>query len=154
MFIEFYNLLNVGSDAAVYLISSIICLPLSILLFIYRKKIKFKELKPTPYMLFIISVLFIPLYITKSTEYRYYRNIILDKKHIVLEGTIEDFKPYESGVREYEEFTLNGKTFRYSDFENRVGFRNMAFMDGPLYPGATIRVFYYDDTILGLWIKE
>lgn len=154
MFIEYYNLLNEGSDASVYLLSCIILIPSSILLFFKRKSIKFKELKPAPYILFIGGMLLLPIYILKSNDYRYYRNAVLGKQHTVAEGSIENFKEFNPGESDFEEFTLDGRTFKYNDYENRVGFRNSRNMGGPLYPEAYIRIFYYEDRILALWIKE
>lgn len=154
MYIEYYNLLNIGSSASTYFLGSLFLLIIGLISYFFRNRVVRKFFKILPYFSFITSIIFLFLFFTKSSEYNKYKKVILNREHKVVEGIVSELLPMEPGVREYEEITVNEMTFRYSDFQNRLGFKNTTYMNGPLYKGAQIRIFYYKDVILALWIKE
>lgn len=154
MYIEYYNLLNSGNTATTYLLGFIFLIVVGNLSYIFREKVVRKIFKILPYFSLIASIIFIVIFVTKNNEYNKYKKVILNKQHSVIEGVVSKLTPMEPGVREYEEIEIEGLTFRYSDYQNSIGFKNSAYMNGPLYEGANVRMFYYEGTILGLWIKE
>lgn len=154
MFIEQYNLLNIGSSASTYFLGSMFLLVIGFISYVFRKRVVRKFFKILPYFSFLTAVIFMFLFFQKSFEYNKYKKIILNKEHKVVEGIISKLEPMEPGVKDYEEINIEGLTFRYSDFQSTLGFKNTTYMNGPLYEGAEVRIFYYENIILALWIKE
>lgn len=154
MYIEYFNLLSSGDASFVYLLGGIFLLVISFISFKLRFRIKRIFLKVLPYMSIILAVIFLVIFVNKSKEYKKYKNILIKGQHKVLEGVVEELNTIEPGVRDYETLIVNGVTFKYSDFKDNIGFKNSVYMGGPLYLGAEVRIFYYNNVILALWIKE
>lgn len=154
MYIEYYNLLNSGDSSFVYLLGGIFLLLVSFISFSFRNRVKKVIFKTIPYMSIVFAVVFIVIFGNKSSEYKKYKNILIDGKHTVLEGIVEDLITIEPGVSDYETLTVNKEVFKYSDFQDHIGFKHSVYMGGPLYIGAEVRIFYYNSIILALWIKE
>ncbi|QEN05907.1 hypothetical protein EW093_14800 [Thiospirochaeta perfilievii] len=87
-----------------------------------------------------------------SKDYRYLRDILINKKHSVVEGRVENFK--EMDDFNPESFSVDGVDFFYRDDRSNSAFNNIAANGGPIKEGLEVRIFYYENRIIGLWIKE
>jgi hypothetical protein len=73
----------------------------------------------------------------------------------VTEGYVENFDPAPATGHKYESFTINGKKFRYSDYDiSRGGFNQTQSHGGPMYEGRWVRISYVGDTILKIEVRE
>ena len=69
-----------------------------------------------------------------------------------IEGTVDDFSPLPAQQGDYSEsFSVNGKSFSYSDFLAGQGcFNHSSTYGGPVRQGVYVRIAYKDNCILRL----
>ena len=85
-------------------------------------------------------------------EYFKLRNIVINNEYSTVEGKVTDFlpMPFEGHQKEY--FIVNGVEFSYSDFEITAGFNNSKSHGGPIDLGKYVKIYYYENHILRLWV--
>ena len=87
------------------------------------------------------------------TTYSQYRSLItaLDTgAYQIAEGVVTDFVPMPHSGHSYESFTVDGKTFKYSDYVVTAGFNNTQSHGGPIRGGLKVRITYVDNVIIKL----
>ena len=72
----------------------------------------------------------------------------------VIEGRVHDFVPMPFSGHAYEQFTLNGVPFSYSDFELHPCFNNTSSHGGPIRPDIWVRVSYSGNCILRIEVWQ
>ena len=70
-----------------------------------------------------------------------------------VEGPVTDFRPMPYEGHQDECFTVQAKTFCYSDYDMTAGFHNSASHGGPIREGLPVRVFYVGDMIVRLEVR-
>ncbi len=70
----------------------------------------------------------------------------------VTEGKVQNFQPMPPSGHGEERFTVNGKTFAYSDFIVSPGFHKTQFCGGPMREGLQVRIQYLGGDIARLEI--
>ena len=85
-------------------------------------------------------------------EYFKLRNIMLNNEYSVVEGKVTDFLPMPPEGHQKEYFIVNGVEFSYSDYEITAGFNNTKSHGGPIDLGKYVKIYYYENHILRLWV--
>jgi hypothetical protein len=88
------------------------------------------------------------------TDYYKCRNVLLSGQAKVVEGRVERFVPMPYGGHDFEQFSVGGVSFAYSDFVLACGFRNTSSHGGPIREGIDVRIHYVDGDILKLEIRQ
>jgi len=104
---------------------------------------------------FVVVVLWtvIILYATLQS-YISVRNTLASGNYSTVQGHITDFKPLLQGRTGDESFTVQGKTFSYSDHGLIAGFNKTKREGNQLKEGMEVRVTYINDKILRIEIAE
>lgn len=66
-----------------------------------------------------------------------------------IEGVVHNFQPANAS-QEFEEFSIGGRSFRYSDAWLMPGFHQSARYGGPVAPGKYLRIQYVGNDITRL----
>ncbi len=151
MYREYFNILTNGEDIS-SLFTSIALLIIVGVAFYFRMRIKYTKMANlTPFILIFGIFLIVMQYNIKTKEYRALKKKLLEKKHSFVEGEVTNlligsqFSP--------ESFTVSGVEFSYYD-DKSPGFHQYIVNGGPIKEGLDVRIFYYENKILGLWIKD
>lgn len=72
----------------------------------------------------------------------------------VVEGRVTNFRPMPYEGHQDECFSVQSRTFCYSDFQVTAGFNNSASHGGPIREGLPVRVSYIDSTIVRLDVRR
>ena len=91
--------------------------------------------------------LIVPPYLHIQRSYR-------DGKYSIIEGEVTDFRPMPPGGHGQEFFSVESKSFCYSDFVLAPGFNQTALYGGPIKSGIQVRIVYFQDIILRLEIRS
>jgi hypothetical protein len=158
MYKEYYNFLNEGTSALYFIIPGVLFIVLSSLIFLlYIKKSKNKSKFISRMIIFSIGFSFLWTAIASKSligNYLFFRNILLNKEYLEVEGYVENFNPMPYEGHQLESFKVKGITFKYSDFVVSSGFNNTKSHGGPIDEGKYVKIDYYNNTILKLWIME
>jgi hypothetical protein len=71
-----------------------------------------------------------------------------------VEGPITEFVPMPPSGHGWEVFKVGGVSFRYSKYDITPGFRQVRVDGSPLYQGAWVKVWYIDNEIARLELKD
>jgi hypothetical protein len=90
------------------------------------------------------------------TEYRRHKTLAEENRCRLVEGPVEHFLPMPYGGHAAESFSVDGVTFRYSDFIVTDGFNNTSSHGGPVHGDSYVRICYdpSNDAILRLEIRD
>lgn len=78
----------------------------------------------------------------------------MENRHLVVEGTVEEFTPEgETGLIP-ESFKVKNVEFSYFTNSETSAFHSTSNSGGPIKDGLKVRIFHSNNKILGLWIKE
>jgi len=103
------------------------------------------------------------VYYLSARDYQYFSRAIENKKYQEVEGYVENFESstivYNSSkVRNLkvttESFSVKGVHFEYASNVETTGFNQTKSNGGPIDEGKYVRIRYYDDLILQLWVKD
>jgi len=72
----------------------------------------------------------------------------------VVEGLVTDFHPMPYTGHQDECFSVQSRTFCYSDYEVTAGFNNSASHGGPIRAGLPVRVSYIGNRIVRLEVRS
>jgi hypothetical protein len=72
----------------------------------------------------------------------------------VVEGPVEDFHPMPYTGHQDECFSVQRKTFCYSDYDVTAGFNNSMSHGGPIRAGLPVRIAYYKQEILRIDVRQ
>jgi hypothetical protein len=86
-------------------------------------------------------------YVTLRAAYRH-------SQFSVVEGRVTNFRPMPYEGHQDECFSVQSKTFCYSDYSVTAGFNNSASHGGPIRQRLPIRVSYVGNTIVRLEVAE
>lgn len=92
-----------------------------------------------------ITVISIYFPVRAYFEYQKLRSDLSSNNVKIVEGTIRDFKPYQTRV---ESFSVCGRTFSYDPAAIAPGYRSIRAMGGAIHNGAKVRVTYIGDIIV------
>ena len=102
-------------------------------------------------------------YYLSARDYQYFKRAIEKKKYQEVEGYVENFDSRTflinlekvRNVREtIESFSVKGVHFEYSSRLETTGFNQTKSNGGPIDEGKYVRIRYYEDLILQLWVKD
>lgn len=122
----------------------------------YKKSGKIKNFKGIFSIIFIafsllLSILFTSQYIQSKKNVE---KAIENKDYHITEGVIENFVPMPKEGHSFENFTVKGTWFQYSDYSPIEGFHNAKSLGGPIQGnGQYVRVTYYAPYGLNMIIK-
>lgn len=154
MYIEYFNIMNSDAPGTSLFVSISFLIIVSLLIFIKIRVSNPKLSKILPLFTFIgIIALIISSFFT-GVDYRSLKKIVIKNKHLTVEGIVEDFNPLNETELLPESFNVNGVEFSYFDDKGSSAFHESSLSGGPIKEGLPVRIFYYDNKILGLWIKE
>ena len=91
------------------------------------------------------------------TTYSQYRSLITALEtgaYQTAEGVVTDFVPMDHSGHSYESFTVDGKTFEYSDYVVTAGFNHTQSHGGPIRGGLEVRITHVDNVIIKLEVAE
>jgi hypothetical protein len=94
--------------------------------------------------------------ITFAVSWRSYaaaRSAWRDYAIATVEGPVTDFRPMPYGGHQEECFTVQAKSFCYSDYVVTPGFHNTTSHGGPIREGLQVRISYSGDMILRLEVR-
>jgi hypothetical protein len=89
-----------------------------------------------------------------SYDYISARHALASGHYSIVQGPITDFKPVLPGRTGDETFTVQGKTFSYSEYERIAGFNRTKREGNQLDDGVKVRVTYAKDEISGLEVAQ
>jgi hypothetical protein len=88
-------------------------------------------------------------------HYRWLQRTYRDGKATEYEGVVSDFVPMPSGVvGASESFIVNGRKFKYSDYEITGCFNNTSLFGGPIKYGIHVRLWAIGNCIVRLEIPQ
>lgn len=154
MYIEYFNIMNNEAPGSPIFISISFLLIVVILIFIKIRKSSPKLVKLLPVFTIIGIISMSVTSINKGTEYRSLKKIVMNNEHLTVEGIVEDFTPLNATKLLPESFKVNGVEFSYFDENSSSAFHESALSGGPIKNGLPVRIFYYENKILGLWLNE
>ena len=91
------------------------------------------------------------------TTYSQYRSLITALErgaYQTAQGVVTDFVPMDNSGHSYESFTVDGKTFEYSDYVVTAGFNRTQSQGGPIRDGLKVRITYVDNVIIRLEVAS
>lgn len=155
MWVEHYNFYYSGVLSLGFPFFGFIFLAIGIVGIVYTKK----GIWDIPYFILYSWIGFFTLWIVGAmynVGFSYFSNLnaMLNKQYNVVEGIVENFDPMPPSGHQMESFTVNNVKFEYSDYSVNVGFNNAKSHGGPIDEGKYVKIYYYQRTILRLWIKE
>lgn len=95
--------------------------------------------------------------VTFISTFRDYLALRLAYRHSqfsVVEGRVTDFHPMPYEGHQDECFSVQPKTFCYSDYAVTAGFNNSASHGGPIREGLPVRISYVGKTIVRLEVES
>lgn len=154
MYVEYFNIISSGPASDNFSVMLSISLILAVMIYFRFRKSGLFFVKIIPFVFVITLVVFIVVKYQSGSEYREFRDILINKKHQTVEGVVQNFIPMDENRGISESFTVNGISFSYHDYNNSSAFNESRGNGGPVYEGVEVRILYYHDYILGLWIRE
>lgn len=152
MYIEYFNIMTSGAPGGSLALTISFTLIVTGLIFLRFRHSWPRMVKILP-ILALISLIGVTVKKSvSSSEYNRLRKVVINKKHIVTEGIVENFIPQDDFNP--ESFSVNGKIFSYSDDKTNSAFNEVSSQGGPIKNGIDVRIFYQENDIIGLWIKE
>lgn len=152
MYTEYFNIITNGApNGSLFLPIAIIFLVYGLLFFRF-KKLQSKMIKILPFIIIISIIASIYSNSVTNKEYKILKNVLINKEHSVVEGVVKDFIPMDEFNP--ESFSVNGIVFSYRNDEKSGSFNTLASNGSPIKNGLDVRLFYYENSILGLWVKE
>ena len=91
--------------------------------------------------------------LTSWSTYSRGRSAMREQAIAEVDGPVTDFRPMSYGGHGDECFTVQTRTFCYSDFDITPGFHNAASHGGPIREGLPVRVFYSGNMIVRLEVR-
>jgi len=91
---------------------------------------------------------------TTLSEYAALRSAYRRSQFSVVEGRVTNFRPMPYQGHQPECFSVQSRTFCYSDYEVTAGFNNSASHGGPIREGLPVRVSFVGTTIVRLEVKS
>lgn len=86
-------------------------------------------------------------------DYRGLKSAYRSGQFSIIEGNVSNFRPMPYGGHSEECFSVQSKTFCYSDYVVTSGFNNTASHGGPIRDGLPVRVSYIGNTIVRLEVR-
>jgi hypothetical protein len=74
------------------------------------------------------------------SDYSELRDALRTGRYALVEGVVTDFVPMPKEGHAYERFSVNGCTYRYSDFVVTGAFNNTSSHGGPVREGLRVRI--------------
>lgn len=139
MFTEYYSIMSSGAPfGSIHMKLLFTTLVFVVIFFRYRiSASKWKKILPVLYVLAIIGTFIIDF--TTNREYRTLKKILIDKEHQAIEGLLDEHIVSDSSI------ILEGDRYYFISSSD----------DQTLIPsGSSVRLFYFGDKILGLWVKK
>jgi hypothetical protein len=102
-------------------------------------------------------------YYLSTRDYQYFKRAIEKKKYQEVEGYVENFESrtfvynlekVRNVSETIESFSVKGVHFKYSSRLETTGFNQTKSNGGPIDEGKYVRIRYYEDLILQLWVKD
>jgi hypothetical protein len=93
------------------------------------------------------------VFVHTFSQYRKCMKAYLGGTYSVAEGYVENFHPMPYEGHQDECFSVQSKTFCYSDYGIQAGFSQSASHGGPIRQGLPVRVAYYGNQILRLEVR-
>lgn len=98
------------------------------------------------------------VYYLSVRDYQYFSRAILNKKYQEVEGYVENFQSFDIYINKAryvsESFSVKGVNFHYASNVETTGFNQTKSYGGPIDEGKYVRIRYYEDLILQLWVKD
>lgn len=154
MYKEYFNIMSASGPAAPLVISISFFIIIFTMVFLrYRHKlIKYYKTLAVLVLVGVLGIIVLNLY--KNREFSDLKKVVIKKEHSIVEGVVSNFQEAGSNGLIPESFNVNGIEFSYYNDNTLVGFHDVSTFGGPIKNGLNVRIFYYKDVILGLWIKE
>lgn len=152
MYIEYFNIITNGAPGGSLFLTISFTLIISGLIYLRFRKTWVKMVKILPFFVLISLVGVIVNKSITSKDYKSLKKILINKEHSVVEGKVEDFISMDEFNP--ESFSVNGVDFFYRDDKTNSAFNEVALYGGPMKEGLEVRIFYYENSIIGLWIRE
>ncbi len=152
MYIEYFNIITSGAPGGSLFLSISFSLIVCGLVYLRFRKTWIKMVKILPFFVIISLVGITVNKSITSKEYKRFRKVLMNKEHSVVQGIVKDYIPMDEFNP--ESFSVNGVDFFYRDDKSNSAFNDVALNGGPIKEGLNVRIFYYENSIIGLWIKE
>ena len=153
---EYYNVLDSGHGVLGFAGAGLGMVAIGIIVIILMRKFKANR----SYQIFMyfwtgFGVLWTTLaFMGTGSEYFSCVSAMKDGTYKEVEGIVENFDPMPHSGHKNESFTVKGVKFEYSDYGVSTGFNNTKSHGGPIDEGKFVKIKYYDEKILQLWVKE
>lgn len=139
MFIEYYSIMSSGAPfGSIHMKLLFTTLVFVVLFFRNRQKTSLiKRVIPVLYVISIIFTFIIDFSVNK--EYRSLKRVLIDKEHKAIEAVVDEHNISESSL------LIDGELYYFiakSDDQKEIP------------SGSFVRLFYYGDKILGLWVQK
>ena len=171
---EYFNVLKNGDRVFDFASDGLIMIAIGIafiILYIIQGVLKRSTIMILLYIWTGLGVLWTSsCYYLSARDYQYFKRAIEKKKYQEVEGYVENFESstivyntervrYNTGkVRNFkvttESFSVKGVHFKYSSNLETTGFNQTKSNGGPIDEGKYVRIRYYEDLILQLWVKD
>jgi hypothetical protein len=157
---EYFNVLKNGDQVFDFASSGLIMVAIGIGLILFFK------IKGAPKHVLIFVYLWTGLgvlwtssvYYLSVRDYQYFSRAILNKKYQEVEGYVENFQSFDIYINKAryvsESFSVKGVNFHYASNVETTGFYQTKSNGGPIDEGKYVRIRYYEDLILQLWVKD
>ena len=98
------------------------------------------------------------VFIFTYSEYSACKRVMENKTYEEVEGFVENFHSSDIYIQKSryvaESFSVNGVHFEYASNIETTGFNQTKSNGGPIDEGKYVRIRYYEDLILQLWVKD
>ena len=162
---EYFNVLKNGDRVFDFASSGLIMVAIGIGLILFFK------IKGAPKHVLIFVYIWTGLgvlwtsscYYLSARDYQYFKRAIEKKKYQEVEGYVENFESrtfvynleqVKNVSETIESFSVKGVHFKYSSRLETTGFNQTKSKGGPIDEGKYVRIRYYEDLILQLWVKD
>lgn len=150
MYSEYYNLITNGSPGGPLFLWIVYTIIFAILIYLPQRH-KPRVRRVYPFIVAAVLIIVISGKYLVSKDYYALKKTLINKEHSVTEGVIEDFTTAEDSLS--VTFTVNGINFTFDDLKDK-GPDIFSLNRDPFNSGASVRIFYFKDKIIGIWIKE
>ena len=97
--------------------------------------------------LLISLVIFLPSFMKQRGEY-------VSGKSLIVEGTVENFRPAPTIGPARESFSVHGVSFSYNALDDTPCFHNAPIHGGPIREGLDVRIHYYEGCIQRIEVSQ
>ncbi len=154
MYIEYFNILKESTSWDLFIALVIVLISIALYLFVRLRKSALLLVKVIPFLTLVGIVGLINLSYNSNKGYKVLKEALINKDHSSIEGIVTDFSPLDLSTSKPETFIVDGIKFSYADNIKTFGFNKSSTLGGPIREGQEVRIFYYKEIIIGLWIKE